>query len=808
MEILHFLNKFQGVKQTEPNEWQAKCPSHDDRVASLSIGLRGEKILVNCHAGCRTEDVLQAVNLQMRDLFLDCPQRAETRQARHKSITETVMLQGSEGYWNYTDEEGVVLYRMVRYPQGNGKRFVAYRPNGNGRWISGITGVRRVSYGLPELMEADPSEPVFVVEGEKHVNRLRSLGLTATCNPFGAGKWCSEYCEPLRDRNVVILPDNDEPGRRHGNQVAKSLQGIAHSIDTVVLPALLPKGDIIDWLDAGHDTAELLGLVRSTQKVASAVAAPEPKQHSVAHLTDMGNAERLVQLHGRDLHYCYPSARWLVWDGTRWNTNQEGALVYRAKNTVRGIYAEASKATDSTERRQIAEWAKRSEGETRLNAMISLARSEPGIPILPEALDSKPWLLNVTNGTINLNTGDLQPHRREDLCTKLAPVNYDPNATCPLWVQFLNRILDGKQDLIAFVQRAVGYALTGSTREQVLFMLYGTGANGKSTFLEILQAMLGDYAKYAEFETFLARKSSGPRNDIADLVGARLVCAQEIEGGARLAESVVKHLTGGDTVKARFLFREFFEFKPQFKLFLAANHKPVIRGTDLAIWRRIHLLPFTVVIPPEEQDKDLPSKLKDELAGIMTWAVRGCLAWQSDGLTPPKSVIAATQEYREEMDILAGFLVECCVINTNAKARAGELYAAYREWCEKNGEKPVSQRNFGSRLQERGLKSARTRRYRMWEGIGIQVEGDAVTQGDAISGKSLHEKNQAEVSGKSCHMRHHSQRSSSQIPLTTSIDACDATVTGGTKNDDAVTQRSVIPEAEESDENDAESLVI
>lgn len=293
------------------------------------------------------EDVLRAANLQMQDLFLDYPQQAKTPEASHKLITETVMLQGSQGHWNYTDEEGAVLYRTVRYHQGSGKRFMAYRPNGNGQWIPNISGVRRVLYRLPELIETDPSKPVFVVEGEKHVDRLRSLGLTAACNPFGAGKWRSEYCESLRDRNVVILPDNDGPGLKHGDQVAELLQGIACSIKVLVLPRLPPKGDIIDWLDAGHDKAELLQGVRTTQDTPNAIAESAPEERRVLHLADMSNAECLVQLYGRDLRYCFPFSDWLVWDGTQWNLDKEGELVNRAKAGALCVLSMRRQATGS-----------------------------------------------------------------------------------------------------------------------------------------------------------------------------------------------------------------------------------------------------------------------------------------------------------------------------------------------------------------------------------------------------------------------------------------------------------------------------
>ncbi len=327
--------------------------------------------------------------------------------------------------------------------------------------------------------------------------------------------------------------------------------------------------------------------------------------------------------------------------------------------------------------------------------------------------------MNVSNGTLDLRTGELRPHRREDWLTKITPIVYDPEASCPQWHAFLRCILAGRQDVIDFLQRAIGYSLTGDTSEQCLFLLHGTGANGKSTFLEIARALLGDYAEQAEFSTFLHKDRDTVRNDLAKLRGARFVSAVEVEEGRRLSEVVVKQLTGGDTITARFLFKEFFDFKPGFKLWLAANHKPVIRGTDYAIWRRIHLVPFTVTIPREEQDKKLPAKLKKELPGILAWAVKGCLAWQQDGqLVAPGAVEAATTAYRAEMDLIGGFLDECCVQQENAHAEASDLYNAYRVW---SGDKITTQTAFGRRLGERGFVRGRNTvtGHIIWRGIGL-----------------------------------------------------------------------------------------
>jgi len=277
-------------------------------------------------------------------------------------------------------------------------------------------------------------------------------------------------------------------------------------------------------------------------------------------------------------------------------------------------------------------------------------------------------------------------------------------------------------DVIGFIQRAVGYALTGCTSEQVLFFLYGLGANGKTTLIEVLRALLGDYAMQASFATFAERRGDGPRNDVARLAGARLVAASEAGEGTRFDEGLIKQLTGSDAVTARFLYGEDFEFHPAFKLVLAANHKPAIRGTDRAIWRRIHLVPFTVTIPEGERDPQLLGKLTAELPGILRWALDGCLAWQRDGLGAPVAVRSATLRYREEMDTIGAFLDEACRLHASGRVRAGALYPRYQAWCERVGERALSQRKLGERLAERGLHCI-TSNGTVWLGLELLPDG-------------------------------------------------------------------------------------
>jgi putative DNA primase/helicase len=470
------------------------------------------------------------------------------------------------------------------------------------------------------------------------------------------------------------------------------------------------------------------------EKIAASVAGYEPVDNVVSisangygaaqpprgyNLTDLGNAERFVTSHGKEVRYCYPWRKWMVRTGTRWERDEAGQVHKLAKGRVRGIYREASDAEDEDRRKALAKHAANSESETRIRAMIELAKSE--VPISPDKLDADPWLLNVRNGTIDLRTGELREHRREDLITKLAPIDYDPDAKAPTWEAFLERVLPG-QELRAFVQRAIGYSATGDTSEQCMFIHHGPGANGKSTFQETVAAALGDYAMRTPTETLLVKRSGGVPNDVARLKGARFVTASETEEGRRLAESLVKDLTGQDTISARFMWAEWFDFKPTHALHLSTNHKPEIRGTDAAIWRRIRLIPWAVTIPPGEQDRRLAEKLRGELPGVLAWVVRGCLAWQREGLQAPEEVRQATKAYRAEMDVLAAFLADCCVRDEDEDAFAGELWGAWKRWCEETGEQAGTQKRFGGRLAERGFLNHRDSRTgrKVWAGLSLR----------------------------------------------------------------------------------------
>jgi len=444
--------------------------------------------------------------------------------------------------------------------------------------------------------------------------------------------------------------------------------------------------------------------------------------------TEQGLADIFVTRNADRIRYSPERRRWLVWDGKRWAWDTLGQVrAYLQDEVLRLMTAvkEHIEEGNTDEAQRLAKFATGAAREPFQRHVLKLAEVIPGIPLELTDLDRDPWALNVSNGTIDLRTGELHDHDPHDLISRLAPVEYDPDAECPRWLDFLNRVTDGRDGISGFLQRVIGYALTAITSLQVWFLLFGRGANGKSVFLGTISAMLGDYARTADSTTFLAYNPSSIRNDVARLRGARMVTAIEAEGEKRLAEVLVKQLTGGDTVSARFLYGEIFEFRPECKLFLAANHKPRITGTDLATWRRIRLIPFTVTIPEDEQDPDLADKLKEELPGVLAWAVRGCLQWQESGLQPPDEVTAAVQDYRDEQDVLGAFLNECCILGATVEEEHAALYTAYKEWADRSGEKTESARKFALLLEERGIEKRRgTGGKTIRVGIALKPESD------------------------------------------------------------------------------------
>ena len=454
---------------------------------------------------------------------------------------------------------------------------------------------------------------------------------------------------------------------------------------------------------------------------------PAPAGEQVRN--DIGNAFALIEAHGPNLRYVL-GIGWHVWDGTRYAIDPEQVNAQRMAHEVSAAMLEsAARQPASKARTSRIKWAVQSGNKSRINAMLDQAKSY--LHSRSDDLDADPMQLNCPNGTVDLANIELRPHEQSNLLTKCCVVAYDPDAKCPIWERFISEIFDGNQELMEFVQRAIGYSLTGRTDEQVIFIMHGAGSNGKSVLTETIAAILADYVKRSPAETWVSKPYSGASNDIAALAGARFVSVIETEHDKNLAEALVKQATGGDAMTARFLHREFFSFLPKFKLWFATNHKPRIRGSDYAIWRRILLVPFAVTFADAEalvdgqkvKDPDLKNKLLAEYPGILAWMIRGCAAWQTLGLAPPIIVRNATEGYQDSEDNVSAFIRDNCHVSRGITCEASLLYAAYTIWCEENDEEPRKKNAFGRNLEERGYSNGpRTNRARLRKGIDIKEE--------------------------------------------------------------------------------------
>lgn len=429
---------------------------------------------------------------------------------------------------------------------------------------------------------------------------------------------------------------------------------------------------------------------------------PKDKLYS---FDDMGNAERLSDAFQDHIRYNYTNKDWYYYDGRHWQQDCTGVICRLADEVIEemkhdlNVYLKQPCDPDETEK-QFMKHLKYSRSNRAKKAM--LAETMHHVPITPKEFDGHNHLLCTPNGIIKLRTGELTEHDSQLYLSKMTLCEYTDHVDCPQWCAFLDQIFNHDTTLIRYIQKAIGYSLTGSTAEQCAFFCYGTGRNGKSTFLDTISAMMGDYAINIQPETIMVRHNTGngASSDIARLKGARFVTSVEPNEGMRLNEGLIKQLTGGDKVTARYQYGSEFEFTPEFKLWMGTNHKPVIRGTDTGIWRRVHLIPFLVTIPEDKVDKHLVHRLRQEMPGILAWAVEGCLMWQREGLEQPECVKAATKEYRQEMDVVSAFLDACCTLG-EGREKTADLYQTYVSWADENNEYKMSSRKFGQELAKR-----------------------------------------------------------------------------------------------------------
>lgn len=739
-----FLSLLSGVRQTGENRWECLCPCHNDcdRGNGSVTWTPAFAILAQCFS-CKAKGkaIAEAINFPVKDLF---PPSSRNGNGRHGNTNgrglpldwTTIEIRDwpqlvAHYVYEEPDAESTPRYCVIKYSHnGSAKEFTQYRANGPGNWRRGLeekiggtkVKIDPMPYRLAEVIDGVATgKTIHIVEGEGDVETLRRHGLVATCNSGGAGHFKRSFAKHFINAVVAIIPDNDDIGRGHARQVAEFLHGKAKDVLIVDLPDLPPKGDVSDWFAAGNTKEDLWALIANVAPwKPSKEDAIKAATSTAVNMTDMGNAQRLVALHGQDMRYVGPWKRWIVWDGKRWCPDDTDESTRNTMEMVKSITKEAAEGDGDF--RAILKWALESEGAGRIQSAKRLAQAM--MPAMPQDFDKDLWALNAQNGTLDLRTGTLRPHRREDMSMKIISTAYDPEALCPEWDKFLLHIMRGNVNIIKFLQRAAGYSLTGQTVEHQMFILYGTGRNGKSTFVETLQALLADYSQIANFSSWTESKSDSVRDDLADLKGARFVATGEVSITKKLDEQIIKSVTGGDQIKARQLYAAYFTFQPQFKIWMMANHHPRVHGVDPGLWSRLCMIPFSVLIPDEERDLQLKYRLREnELPGVLAWAVRGCLEWQRQGLNPPPEVRASTEDYRSEMDSMANFFRDCCAIHEPFSSLSADLYTMYLDWCTKNDEdKPATRRFFGLRLRERGFKKTTDRQRNnkdVWQGIGI-----------------------------------------------------------------------------------------
>ena len=746
--IQTLLGRLQEVREVAGG-WQARCPAHADDSPSLSItaGQDG-RALIHCHAGCEAVDVVHALELEWRDLF---PAKSGGSQI--------------VGTYDYVDDAGNVRYQVVRFAPKEFRQRHRCPQNRTDGWEWGLGGntercscpkFERVLYRLPEVAKAARAGGVvFVVEGEKDADRLAGLGLTATCNLGGAGKWRKSYAHDLRGTHVVILPDYDVPGRDHAQQVARGLHGVASTLKVVNLPGLLEHGDVSDWLDAGHDLRELFELVKSTsgwtpvmaaqaQPAASAVAVPDPQAanaptrlfpEDAPSLTDTGNSTRLITLHGERLRHVHAWGTWLVWDGTHWEHDPKTALLDElAKDVGVGLKQEAVGCTDEAVAKQLFAWGQTSLSAGKIRAMAVLARGIPGVLIDHEQLDADGWLLGVQNGVLELKTGRFRTADPRDLMTVQTPVIYDPAARCPRWEQALREWFPD-ETVRAYVQRVAGAALVGEQRDHVFVIHYGEGGNGKGTFVRALEAVLGPYATKIHLSLLIEVKYREHDTVRAALFRTRLAVAEETSQVARLNESSVKNLTGGDRIMARRMREDPWSFSPTHSLWLQTNHLPQIQGRDTGIWRRIRVVRWVSHFAVgQNADTGLDARLSVEGPGILNWLLEGCRMWQAHGLQEPETVMRDTLAYRASQDVLERFAEDAGLEFRQGLAMEGaRLQEKLKEWLEQEGLPQPTNKAVGDWLLSHGARSVRQMRFgkqrKWWFGVGVPGEdGAAATE--------------------------------------------------------------------------------
>ena len=713
------LKHFQIIRRSRDRA-QCKCPAHPDKQASLTVSKGKRCTLLHCHAGCSLENILAAAGLEKKDTFY----KSENRDMHWKRYIENREHRKIEATYDYVSTvTGAYAFTKIRL-EGKKMLFGMLKDE---RFEYGLKGRNKKEFNaifgsIPRIKEAiERNEPIFIPEGEKDVNTLIKKGYAAfSCG--GANDWNKNVSELCKDADVIVLADNDEPGKAVAKRIYDDLKGIARSRKVIVPMPDVPKADISDYFEAGHSKEEFEALINGTtlQKNRAATATDSLKyileQLNVLRaserfqMNDRGSADLFATIFKNVSRYNPTKKDWMYYDKTRWTADTEGMRAKRNAKTLADVlvrYSVTASLPDD-KRQSYIKYAAGMMSYRNRNVMITDAKDLNFFE--NTELDKDDFLINCRNCVLDLSEDQpkMLEHNADLLLSKICNASYNPAATCTLWEKTVNEIMQGDTAKIKYLQKMSGRFLTGDTSEEEFYIFFGaTTRNGKSTITELLLYLLGDYATTISPESLAIKANKDSRTaspDIAKLAGTRLVVASEPPRRMLFDSSLVKTLTGRDTVSARFLHENEFQFKPKFKLILNSNYLPVISDKTVFSSNRVKVVPFERHFTEKEQNKHLKEQLQQEIDGILNWCIEGLYMYRKEGLEPPVAVQNATYEYSEDSDKVGKFISEC-LVKSDQNLAAKDVYEKYSHWCNDCGLGIDGRTSFYEELKTKNLLS-------------------------------------------------------------------------------------------------------
>ena len=713
------LKHFQIIRRSRDRA-QCKCPAHPDKQASLTVSKGKRCTLLHCHAGCSLENILAAAGLEKKDTFY----KSENREMHWKRYIENREHRKIEATYDYVSTvTGAYAFTKIRL-EGKKMLFGMLKDE---RFEYGLKGRNKKEFNaifgsIPRIKEAiERNEPIFIPEGEKDVNTLIKKGYAAfSCG--GANDWNKNVSELCKDADVIVLADNDEPGKAVAKRIYDDLKGIARSRKVIVPMPDVPKADISDYFEAGHSKEEFEALINGTtlQKNRAATATDSLKyileQLNVLRaserfqMNDRGSADLFATIFKNVSRYNPTKKDWMYYDKTRWTADTEGMRAKRNAKTLADVlvrYSVTASLPDD-KRQSYIKYAAGMMSYRNRNVMITDAKDLNFFE--NTELDKDDFLINCRNCVLDLSEDQpkVLEHNADLLLSKICNASYNPAATCTLWEKTVNEIMQGDTAKIKYLQKMSGRFLTGDTSEEEFYIFFGaTTRNGKSTITELLLYLLGDYATTISPESLAIKANKDSRTaspDIAKLAGTRLVVASEPPRRMLFDSSLVKTLTGRDTVSARFLHENEFQFKPKFKLILNSNYLPVISDKTVFSSNRVKVVPFERHFTEKEQNKHLKEQLQQEIDGILNWCIEGLYMYRKEGLEPPVAVQNATYEYSEDSDKVGKFISEC-LVKSDQNLAAKDVYEKYSHWCNDCGLGIDGRTSFYEELKTKNLLS-------------------------------------------------------------------------------------------------------